>query len=142
MKIEIKKWHVTMLRVTLGIVFVWFGLLKMLGMSPVAEMVYEVYSFLPQPATFTMIGLLEVVIGIGFLFNLFMRPVIFLFWFQMIGVFLSLAIKPLIFFKEGNLFLITVEGEFVIKNIVFIAVSIVLYYIYSSHLFKKESRIK
>jgi putative oxidoreductase len=127
MTIEIKQWTLKLVRITLGIVFLWFGILKVLDLSPVASMVTQVYNFLPQPLTFTIIGWLEILIGIGFLFNIFLRATIVLFWLQMAGVFLSLVLMPSLFFINANPFLITIEGEFIVKNIVYISASILLF---------------
>ena len=118
---------VTVIRISLGIVFLWFGLLKVMGLSPVEEMVTGVYSFVPQPLMFLSVGIFEVIIGLGFLLNKWLKYTVILFWLQMIGVFLSLVIAPAVFFTNGNPLLITMEGEFVVKNIVFIAASLVLW---------------
>ncbi len=138
MTIEIKQWTVTFLRISLGIVFLWFGMLKMLDLSPVANMIYDVYSFVPQPLTLKIIGSLEVIIGLGFLCNVFLHATIVLFWFQMCGVFMSFLLKPSLFFSNNNPMLITLDGEFVVKNIVLIAASILLYTVSK----KKQRKIK
>lgn len=127
MEISIKSWTVTLLRISLAIVFIWFGLLKVLDLSPVLYMVTEVYDFLPFPLTFTLIGALEVLIGSLLLLNLFVRGAVILLWCQMFGVFLSLVLEPTMFFTNNNPLLITLDGEFVVKNIVLIAASIVVF---------------
>lgn len=127
MNIAIRSWMITLLRISLAIVFIWFGALKVFDVSPVVNMVVEVYDFLPQPLMFDIVGALEVIIGLALLFNVFVRTALVFLWGQMFGVFLSLILEPAMFFTNGNIFLITMDGEFIIKNIVFITASIILF---------------
>ena len=64
--------------------------------------------------------------GLGLLFGVVQRLTLFLFWLQLSGTFLVLVLRPDIAFQGGNPLLLTVEGEFVIKNIVLIAGGIVV----------------
>ncbi len=115
-----------LLRVTLGIVFIWFGALKAAGVSPVDKMVASIYPIFSEPALILALGIFEVVIGIGLIFKLNFRFMVTMLWLEMAGIFLSLFLRPDIFFQGSNPFLLTFEGEFVIKNIVLIAASIVV----------------
>ena len=114
------------LRIAIGIVFVWFGVLKVLGLSPVAELIEHTYSFFPQPEFLLFLGFWEIAIGIGLIFKIALRTTLALLWFQMSGTFAALFLDPSLFFLHSNIFLLTTEGEFVIKNIVFIAASMVI----------------
>jgi hypothetical protein len=49
-----------------------------------------------------------------------------MFWAQMAGTFLVLIVHPSLSFQEGNPLLLTVEGEFVIKNLVLMAAGLVV----------------
>ena len=60
-------------------------------------------------------------VGVGLLFAVALRLTLFLFWLQMAGTFLVLVLRPDVAFQAGNPFLLTTEGEFVIKNLVLIA---------------------
>jgi putative oxidoreductase len=99
---------VPLLRVSLGIVFVWFGLLKVFEVSPVA------------------LGVFEVTLGVLLLLGRMMRLTLLLFVAQMIGTFLTFLILPNVTFQHGNPLLLTVEGEFVVKNLVLIAAALVV----------------
>lgn len=57
----------TVLRVALGLVFLWFGLLKVFGVSPAAQMVADTLSWLPRDVAVLAIGSLEVVLGLALL---------------------------------------------------------------------------
>ncbi len=67
------------------------------------------------------LGLWEIAIGSGLLFGVALRLVLLLFWLQLAGTFMVLVLRPEIAFQEGNPFLLTTEGEFVIKNLVLIS---------------------
>ncbi len=117
---------VTVLRMALGVVFVWFGALKILGRSPVGDLVAHTVYWV-DPAWFVpFLGIWEVVVGLGLLAGVALRLVLFLFWLQMAGTFLVLLLRPDLAFQHRNPLLLTVTGEFVIKNLVLIAAGLVV----------------
>lgn len=117
---------ITILRVALGIIFLWFGALKIAGVSPVANLIQSAYPFLPTNEFVLLLGAWEAAIGIGLIFKLSLRATLALLWMQMAGVMLSPVLAPSVFFNAGNPLLLTVEGEFLVKNLVLIAASIVV----------------
>lgn len=123
---EMHKWGIPALRIALGIVFLWFGALKIFGVSPVAELVQTIYPFLPEPGFLITLGVVEAVIGIGLLFRIALRFTLALLWLQMAGIFIAPFFSPSAFFVNSNILLLTIEGEFVVKNLVLIASSIVI----------------
>ncbi|MEK7514788.1 MAG: DoxX family membrane protein [Patescibacteria group bacterium] len=121
----LQRYGVSLLRISLGIVFLWFGLLKVLGMSPVGYVVQSAYTLLPLEQFLVILGLFEIVVGIGLLTKRALRFVFALLWIEMLGTFIALASAPALFMRE-SLFALTVEGEFVIKNLVLVAASMVV----------------
>jgi uncharacterized membrane protein YkgB len=121
-----ERWGVTVLRIALGVVFVWFGALKVIGKSPVDELVRETAYFLPGDFVVLAIGVWEIIIGLGLLFPVALRLTLLMFWAQMAGTFLVLIVHPALSFQDGNPLLLTVEGEFVIKNLVLMAAGLVI----------------
>jgi uncharacterized membrane protein YkgB len=119
-------WGIPALRIALGIVFLWFGSLKLFGASPVVDLIAKTYYFLPTNAFLMVLGVWEVLIGIGLLLKLSLRVTLGLLWLQMAGTLLAPVFAPEMFFQSGNLLLLTVEGEFVIKNLVLIVAGIVI----------------
>jgi uncharacterized membrane protein YkgB len=114
------------LRIALAVVFIWFGLLKVIGRTPVAELVASTVPWLPSDFFVPFLGIWEMVVGLGLLFNFALRLTLILFWLQMAGTFLVLVVQPDIAFQNGNPLLLTVEGEFVIKNLVLVAAGLVI----------------
>jgi len=119
-------WGISILRISLGVVFFWFGALKLVGVSPVTAIVASTYSLFPAQSFILILGVLEVLLGVGLITKRFLRATLFLLWLQMAGTLASFALAPSLFFFQGNPLFLTVEGEFVIKNLVLIAASIVI----------------
>ena len=113
------------LRYTLGILFIWFGILKPLGLSPAQGLIANtVYWF--SPTWFVpFLGWWEVLIGLCFLRKSLLRLGIFLLALQMVGTFLPFIVLPGVVFGAKP-YALTLEGQYIVKNIVIIAAAIVI----------------
>jgi hypothetical protein len=60
------------------------------------------------------------------LFGWALRFTLALFTLQMVGTFLTFLVLPEVTFRDGNPVLLTVEGEFVVKNLVLISAALVV----------------
>jgi uncharacterized membrane protein YphA (DoxX/SURF4 family) len=120
-----------LLRLSIGIIFFWFGILKFFeGLSPAEDLAINTISILtlnllPDKVIIYGLALWEVLIGIGFLLNIFLRATIFLLFVQMIGTF-----APFLFFPDELFHIfpysLTLEGQYIAKNIIIISAGIVL----------------
>ena len=119
------RWSVPVLRVALGIVFVWFGGLKIVGTSPAAELVANTVFFLPPEVFVPILGVWEVLIGLSFLYRPLIRVGILLLFLQMPGTFLPIVLLPDVVFTTFP-FGLTVEGQYIIKNLVIIGAALVV----------------
>jgi uncharacterized membrane protein YkgB len=72
------------------------------------------------------LGAVEVFVGLCLLAGRLMRLALPLLVLQMAGTFLVLVLLPEIAFRDGNPLLLTVEGEFVIKNLVLFSAALVI----------------
>jgi uncharacterized membrane protein YphA (DoxX/SURF4 family) len=125
--IEFTRRHgLRILRVALGLVFLWFGALKLLDVSPVADLVAQTVYWLPAELVVRGLGGLEIVIGLGLLTGWAIRATLALFFGQMLGTFLVFVVHPDRTFQGGNPLKLTVLGEFVVKNLVLIAAGIAI----------------
>jgi putative oxidoreductase len=110
------------LRVAIGIVYIWFGAEKIGGVSPVAQLVRNTVPFAAPPQWFVpAVGVFEVAIGIWLIAGVGLRVMLPLFAAHMLGTFGVLVIQPGLAFQHGNPFLLTATGEFVIKNLVLLS---------------------
>lgn len=117
------------IRLAFGVIFIWFGILKPLGLSPAEGLLKATVQWLPfgSPETWLIIiGWWEVVIGVFFLFKPTTRIAILLLFVQMIGTFMPLIFLPQITFQSSNILLLTLEGQYIIKNLIIIAAALVL----------------
>ncbi len=119
-------YSVLIMRISLAVVFIWFGLLKVTGYSPVVDLVAKTVYWFPPKIVIPVLGVWEIIVGYGLLFGVLLRLTLFLFWIQMAGTFLVLVLLPHVAFQIGNPFLLTMAGEFVIKNLVLIAAGLVI----------------
>lgn len=124
--IRMRRWGIPILRIALGIVFLWFGLLKVFDVTPVGAIIAGTYSFSPQREFLLVLGIWESLIGIGLIFKLFLRATLALLWIQMLGTIVAPLLSPGMFFQNWNPLLLTIEGEFVVKNLVLIAAGLVI----------------
>jgi uncharacterized membrane protein YkgB len=116
---------VPVLRVALGIVFVWFGALKMAGGSPAADLVANTV-YVVDPATFVpILGVWEVLIGVSLLYRPLIRLGILLLFVQMPGTFLPIVLLPEVVFTSFP-HQLTVEGQYIVKNLVIIGAALVV----------------
>lgn len=113
------------LRYALAAVFIWFGLLKPLGMSPAEELVKNTVYFLPPDIFFPILGWWEVAIGVGLLYRPLNRLALGLLFLQMPGTMLPLVLLPEVCFTSAP-FGLTMEGQYIIKNIVLIGAALVV----------------
>lgn len=126
---RMKDWGTPALRISFAVIFVWFGILKPFGLSAAEGLLKATVAWLPfgTPETWLIIiGWWEVVIGICFLFKATTRIAIGLLLLQMVGTFMPLVFLPEITFQEGNYLLPTLEGQYIIKNLMIIAGALVL----------------
>jgi uncharacterized membrane protein YkgB len=117
---------ITVLRVALGIVFVWFGALKFFpGLSPAEDLVRATVPFVPGDIFLPFLGLWEVAIGLGFLTGRALRLTILLLFLQMPGTLAPVALLPERVFTLFP-FGLTLEGQYIVKNLVLIAAALVI----------------
>ncbi len=117
---------IDLLRYSIGIIFIWFGILKPMGLSPAQDLIFNtVYWFEDRDAFIPILGYWEVAIGICMLIKPLIRLSIFLLFIQMPGTFLPLILLPGVCFVEFPLGL-TLEGQYIIKNLIIISSAIVV----------------
>ncbi|MEP7289054.1 MAG: DoxX family membrane protein [Chloroflexota bacterium] len=125
------KYGVILLRISLGVVFFWFGFLKFFpGLSPAQDLAARTISILSfgivtPNLSIAILAAWESLIGIGLITGKFLRITLLLLFVQMVG-----TILPLFFFP-GEVFTHfpaapTLEGQYIIKNIVLVSAAIVI----------------
>ncbi len=106
------------LRMSLGITYIWFGALKVVGKSPIADLVAQTVFFLPRRLVVPLLGLWEMAVGLGLLFRFPLRLTLVAFYMQLVGTFMPFIVRPDETFQNGDPLLLTDKGEFIVKNLV------------------------
>lgn len=113
------------LRIALGVVFVWFGALKVSGDTPVGDLVAGVVPWLPAELFVTGLGAFEVVLGIAIIAGYRLTWAIGVMVAHLGGTFLVFVTQPEVAYTSNPL-MVTMEGEFVAKNLVLITAGLVV----------------
>ena len=122
---------IILLRISLGVIFFWFGMLKFFaGLSPaeaLATQTIDMFTFGLIGPEIVRFGLAvwEVLIGIGLIFNVLLRETLLLMFLQMLGTMTPIVLLP---DKVFNIFpyALTLEGQYIFKNLVVISSGIVI----------------
>src|SRR3954466_10427212 len=122
---------ILLLRVSLGIVFLWFGALKFLpAFSPAEELAGATIAKLtlglvePKVAV-AVLAVWETAIGAALVFGVHLRPALALLFLQMAGTLTPLALFPSLTFTRFP-FAPTLEGQYILKNLVLISAAMVI----------------
>jgi uncharacterized membrane protein YkgB len=122
----LQRWSLPALRWSLALVFIWFGALKVFGVSPVVDLVASTVYWVDPEWFVPVLGVIEVLIGIGLATRIGLRIVLLALIAQMLGTFLVFLLLPEVAFQDGNPLKLTVEGEFVLKNLVLLSAAMVV----------------
>jgi uncharacterized membrane protein YkgB len=120
-----EKYGSLLLRISLAIIFIWFGALKPLGISPAEELIKRTVYWFPPDIFVPILGWWEVAIGAGLLFRPLLRFALALLFLQMPGTILPLILLPEVCFTQFP-FGLTLEGQYIIKNLILISAAIVV----------------
>lgn len=113
-------------RVGLGIVFFWFGALKLEpGLSPAEELVRNTTYFVDPDWFIPVLAFWEMAIGIGLITGKWMRLTLLLLFLQMPGTALPLVVLPEAVWTRFP-YGLTMEGQYIVKNLVLIGAALAL----------------
>jgi uncharacterized membrane protein YphA (DoxX/SURF4 family) len=125
------RYGIVLLRISLGIVFFWFGVLKFFpGLSPAEDLAARTISVLSfglvgPSISLPVLATWECLIGLGLITGKFTRITLFLLFLQMFG-----TILPLFFFPNETFmhfpYSPTLEGQYIIKNLVLVSAGLVI----------------
>ena len=124
-----QNWSIPAIRISFGIIFLWFGILKPFGVSSAEDLLKSTVAWLPLGSPefwLIIIGWWEVAIGVTFLFKRTTKIAIALLFLQMFGTFMPLVLLPEVTFQNRNILMPTLEGQYIIKNVMIISAALVL----------------
>ena len=116
-------------RLAIFVVYFWFGILKVVGMSPATGLVEQLYNrtipIMPFATFLILFGIFEMLLGLLILIPRAAKPATWL-----IATHLVMTTGPLILLPAttwSGPFMPTLEGQYIIKNILIVAVLLFLY---------------
>lgn len=119
-------------RFALFVIYFWFGLLKVIGESPASSMVLKLFSntiglmHTMSPEIFIIcFGIFEMLIGLLFLIPQYTTLAIVFFVLHILTTTLPLLFLPDMVWT--NMFVPTLEGQYIVKNLALIACVIFIY---------------
>ena len=122
----------TITRVFLGIIFIWYGILKFFsGVSPAEGLAMATidklfFSLIPPTVSIVLLAIWEVVIGLGFLFGKYLKYISIIYLIHISLTFTPLILLPDICFTNPP-FEFTIVGQYIGKNLVFFMVGLMIY---------------
>ncbi len=120
------EYALSIMRIGLGIVFLWFGALKYFpGLSPAEDLVRNTIYFVNPDFFIPVLATWEVLIGIGLIWGKWLRVTLLLLFLQMPGTAMPIFILPEIVWTQFP-YGLTLEGQYIVKNLVLIGSALVL----------------
>lgn len=122
---------VSLLRVSVGVVFLWFGILKFFpGLSPAQDLATRTiaaltFGAIPGSVSAPLLAALETTIGVGLVSGRYLRATLLLLLFQMAGTVTPLVLFPAETFTRFP-FAPTLEGQYILKNVVLLSAAILI----------------
>lgn len=122
---------ITILRWSIGLIFIWFGALKLApGLSPADQIATETtmkltFGLLNEDVARLGLAGLELTIGFGLVFGRFLRLTLLLLFLQMAGTLTPLVLFPDQIWTDFP-FVLTLEGQYIMKNAVLISAGFVI----------------
>ena len=125
------RYGILLLRISMGLVFLWFGALKFFpGLSPAADLATRTierltFGLIAPDVSILILAVWESLIGLGLIFGIFMRATLLLLFLQMLG-----TISPIFLFPQEVFtafpYAPTLEGQYIFKNMVLISAGLVI----------------
>lgn len=117
------------LRLSLVVIYIWFGALKLVDQSPACALVEatgECVPIIPPKLWVYIMGWGEVTIGILLLFRRTVQLAVSLIFGHMIGACSPLILLPELSFESGYPFTPTMAGQYMIKNLIIVSAAIAI----------------
>lgn len=107
-------------------VYVWFGFLKLFGLSPVDSLIQRFYAPMVSIPLYCVLTAFEVLVGILFVFGWKKKIMALLIMGHLLGTMCILITAPEIAY-EPFAPILSMEGEFVAKNLVLLATAYAIF---------------
>jgi uncharacterized membrane protein YphA (DoxX/SURF4 family) len=130
--VQVNRSFLTLLRISIGIIYVWFGALKFFhGYSPAEDLAINTinkltFGLVPQPVNIVLLAIWECAVGLLLIVGIWVRPALIFLFVHMLCTFTPLLFFPSVSFKYAP-YGFTLVGQYIMKNIVIICAALVLW---------------
>jgi uncharacterized membrane protein YkgB len=114
-----------LMRYSIAFIFIWFGVLKPLGMSPEEELIKRTVYWISPHFFLPVLGWWEVAVGLCLLYRPLIRIALLLLLLQLPGTMLPLILLPEICFTQPP-FGLSLEGQYIVKNIFLVSAAFMI----------------
>jgi uncharacterized membrane protein YkgB len=116
---------INILRLSMSGIYIWYGMLKIIEISPVEQLVFQATHWIGAHNFVIFLGFYEVLTGLFLSVKKFIRLGLIMLFLQFPGTFLPLFLNPEDCFTIVP-FGLTLEGQYIFKNLVLISAALVL----------------
>jgi uncharacterized membrane protein YphA (DoxX/SURF4 family) len=130
--IMVNRRHLQLLRISIGLIYLWFGFLKFFhGYSPAENLAINTinklcFGIIPTPLNIILLAIWEVTVGLLLLWGKAIRTALVLLLVHMVCTFSPLFLFPAISFKYLP-YAFTLVGQYIMKNIIIICAALILW---------------
>lgn len=122
----------SLLRISIGIIYLWFGALKFFhGYSPAEDLAINTiniltFGLIPEPLNISLLAGWECLLGILLIMGKWLRVALVLLFIHMACTFTPLLFFPSVSFKYAP-YGFTLVGQYIMKNIIIICAALIIW---------------
>lgn len=130
--VPVNRNYITLLRICIGIIYVWFGALKFFhGYSPAEDLAIQTinkltFNLVPQPLNIILLAIWEVSVGILLVAGKWLKGALVAMLVHMVCTFTPLVLFPSLSFQYVP-YGFTLVGQYIMKNIIIISAALVIW---------------
>ncbi|ULQ50622.1 DoxX family membrane protein [Flavihumibacter fluvii] len=130
--VSVNRRHLYLLRISIGVIYLWFGALKFFpGISPAEDLAIHTinkltFGIIPQPVNIVLLAIIECIVGGLLITGKYVRAALVILFSHMACTFTPLLFFPDLSFKYAP-YGFTLVGQYIMKNIIIICAALVIW---------------
>ena len=131
-RVSVSQRHLSLLRISIGVIYIWFGALKFFhGYSPAEDLAINTihkltFGLLSPKFMILALATWECLLGLLLFTGKYVKPVLIFLLIHMVCTFTPLVFFPSVSFKVAP-YGFTLVGQYIMKNIIIISAAVVLW---------------